>query len=319
MPTGRYSDEDRLSLRRRQLLTTSGIGIAAVAGCGGTDNDDSKADSEETTGGDNADSDDDGGDDEEDEEQVTDSPPYSVSITPAVTAEVGVWSNYTFSLENQADESLELRYGVDVRWPDAFDKETLWTNEGTLSAGQSFTDEIEFYTGGTGTVEWEAWAESSEYDPVFDEAETRAEIAERDWREPFTPANNLTITMSEPTLTSSYEYEDFGGSTETETAPAGEQFVFIDVHIRNESDERRQSPNRLSFELATGDEQTETMSRSEYQRDDGYEGLNDILDGVEEDGILPYTISSNADLADLRLFHSEVDHDFGVAWEVIWS
>jgi len=56
---------------------------------------------------------------------------------------------------------------------------------------------------------------------------------------------------------------------------------------------------------------------SGYQRDDRYSGLDEVLDGVIETGVLPYQIPSSASMEDLRLVHSWSEPETGVGWEIL--
>lgn len=135
----------------------------------------------------------------------------------------------------------------------------------------------------------------------------------------FETEHGLVITASNPRVEDSYEYEDFGGDMETHEAPDGEQFAFVDIEIENVSGDTRESPNRLSFELVADGTQYETMDRLEYEGEDDYDGLNDLVDGVTEEGVLPFQITDAVDADEIVLYHSGTDFEHDASWEVLWE
>lgn len=138
---------------------------------------------------------------------------------------------------------------------------------------------------------------------------------ERAWGQAFETPDGLVLRAGEPEITDSYTYENFSGEEEVAEPDAGNVFVFIDLDVENPTNETWQSPNRLSFELIAGNQLYEPIGRVEYEREDGYDGLNDLPSGTKEEGTLPYEVPESTEL---RLFHSDIADGFN-EYEVEWS
>jgi hypothetical protein len=136
----------------------------------------------------------------------------------------------------------------------------------------------------------------------------------RIWGDSFRTPANLVVIAENPRLTDSYNYESYSGEQEIEQAPTGLQFAFIDLTVRNEAGETRQTPYEGDFQLVANQEQVEPIG-TEYEADDRYDGYNNVLSGVVDDGVLPYLISAEASINDLRLFYDGTDSE--VTWESI--
>lgn len=308
----RNDSAERPTFSRRVLLAATGLAVSGAAGCTGDETDD-----ESTETADDEDGDENGdGDPQANVEGEAD-----VSISGDVPAEVEAGEEFTagWTVENRGDADAAVTYGLDIsvaaedRWEPVFQEEI------DLEAGESAsesTDPISFDQGGT--VQWRFW---TEWDGGEDDETLETEVIPptRQFGDEFRAPNDLLITAENPRLTGRYEYEDYGGERAVHTAPEGQQFAFVDLTVENDAGETRETPNRLSFELVAGDRQVEPMSRTEYERDDGYDGLNDIVDGVVEEGVLPYQIPDDVDRDDVALFHSEVDFELDVRWEVTWE
>lgn len=137
--------------------------------------------------------------------------------------------------------------------------------------------------------------------------------------ETFTTPTDLEVTIEDVRLQDSYEYTDFDGSTQVETAPDGEQFAFVDIHVRNVSGETRETPNRLSFDIVAGTEQKQPLGRVDTEKEGIYEGLETVVDGVESSGFNLYLIDADVDRAGIRIFHDGYDIESEEGWEVIWT
>jgi hypothetical protein len=142
----------------------------------------------------------------------------------------------------------------------------------------------------------------------------------RIWGDSFRTPANLVVIAENPRLTDSYNYESYSGEQEIEQAPTGLQFAFIDLTVRNEAGETRQTPYEGDFQLVANQEQVEPIG-TEYEADDRYDGYNNVLSGVVDDGVLPYLISAEASINDLRLFYEDytslddVSEDINVTWQ----
>lgn len=134
----------------------------------------------------------------------------------------------------------------------------------------------------------------------------------------FRTPTDMVVTPSNFRRTESYDYEDFDGE-QTHEAGDGMEFAFLDLEVQNDADETQESPNSLDFEIIAGDSQFEPLGHSEYERDDRYEGLNDLTAGVSEDGVLPFEIPADVPDEDVGLFYSGFDIDSETEWEVIWQ
>lgn len=298
------------TLSRRVLLAATGLSVAGVAGCTGDETDDESAEAADET------TDDGDGDARADVGGEAD-----VSISGDVPAEVEAGEEFTagWTVENRGDAAAAVTYGLDIsvaaedRWEPVFQEEV--DLEGGDSESDS-TDPVSFDQGGT--IQWRFW---TEWDGGEDSETLETEVIPptRRFGDEFRAPNDLLITAANPRLTGRYEYEDYSGERAVHTAPEGQQFAFVDLTVENDAGETRETPNRLSFELVAGDRQVEPMSRTEYERDDGYDGLNDIVDGVVEEGVLPYLIPDDVDVEDVALFHSEADFELDVRWEVTWE
>jgi hypothetical protein len=145
------------------------------------------------------------------------------------------------------------------------------------------------------------------------------DVDARIWGNSFRTPTDLIVTAENPRLTDSYTYESFDGQT-TEEAPTGQQFAFIDLTVENDAGESRTIPSSLAFELAAKGEQVEPLN-IEYERDNDYTGGNDVLDGVNTSGVLPYQIPAEATIDDLRLFYDDsIILGADVAeWQVTWQ
>ena len=312
-------DEQRL-LRRRRVLGAAGVSLAALAGCAADDEGDPGGDdSTQEPPDDQADTE---SDDDADEEEEEDSDPLediNISIDAPNVGDAGVRITYDFVVENNSENSLTTDIDVSARWPDGTE-ELLWDarNEHIALDGDWQSDQSWVFTSDTGTMELRVDVAPADLDGVVSETQSiDIGAVELDWGESIHLASDQVITFGEPELADEYEYETFSGETETNTAPAGEQFVFIDVEVANESDSQRTTPNRLSFELATADMQTAPIRLTNYDRDDAYQGLNELLDGVVEAGVLPYQIPSDADRDDLRLIHEWSEPESAVGWQIL--
>jgi hypothetical protein len=149
--------------------------------------------------------------------------------------------------------------------------------------------------------------------------ETEIVTPTRKFGESFQTPHELIITASNLRLTNRYEYKNYSDEQVVQHAPDGEQFAFIDLKVKNDADTIRETPNRLDFILVGGDRQYDPMSHSEYNKDDIYEGLNDIVDGVVSEGVQPFQIPSDVESDEISLFHNSSDIDTETTWEVIWE
>ena len=311
-------DNTQHRLLRRKYLTVSGlVATGAIAGCSGDENgaeetdpttDDDTGDPEEADDGDGA---------EADEEQA---PEYTISGEVPEEVEVGEDLTYSSTVTNSGT-ATEAEFGLDIsvvgedRWEPVFSYET------ELASGESESVESDpFAFGESGTIQWEFWVSAVGQDDDVAAYETVVTTPTRSWGEPYRTPTDLIVTVANPRLTNRYEYEGFGGDEEVHRAPDGEQFAFVDLIVENDAGESRELPNRLSFELVGGSQQFESMRRTEYERDDDYDGLRTVVDGVVGEGVLPFQIPDGVTGEELQLFYNDFDIDAEPSsWEVTWQ
>jgi len=326
---------------RRAYLALTGLTLtAALAGCTGDDDDTDDTDDdvddtgdagteptpeptpEETDAADDVDDTDDEPEEtpeETPEEEDTPGPSdYRIDADVPSELEVGEEFTYSWTVENVGDGPGQEPglYGLDFSIEGEEGWEPIFEEQIELDAGEAETEETDPTSFDQRmTVQWEFWVVGDEGEHS-ENYETAVISPERSWGEAFETPTELDITASDPEFTSRYTYEGFGGDEETHQADDGMQFVFIELDVENVSDGTNESPNILSFELIAGGSQYETMSRLDYERDDVYDGLNDLAAGVSEDGILPFEIPD--DVGTVELFYTDFDIDAG-DWEVIWG
>lgn len=297
------SDEE---VSRRLLLVTTGVAISGIAGCTEEDGDDSPSGNENQ----NSPTDNQGSETNVD-----------LAIRGDVPTEIEAGEGFTFGweIENQGDAAVEVVYGLDLSIEGDSDWEPVFEDETELEPGETKSDTSDsFSINQSNTVQWRFWIESEESEEV-DELETEVVTPNREFGDSYRTPHDLVITASNLELTSRYTYEDYSGDETVHTAPEGSQFAFIDLSVENDAGETRETPNRLSFEIVAGNQQVEPMSHTEYERDDTYEGLKDIVDGVVEEGVLPYVIPDDIGKSDINLFHQGQNIDMETTWEVRWE
>ena len=310
------TDPSERTVDRRRVLALSGVSIGALAGCAGDD--DGQEDSEETPdSSDDQDPDLDGDTDDNDDREVDPSEALDVTIDAPDAGETGVRTLYDVIIENHSDETMVGDVEAIVDWPDGFEEQSWIDRDQQIAgAGDWVASENWVRPGSTGTLRLTVEVSLDTGETVTASETIEIGPIELDWGDSVRVATDQVISFGEPELLTEYDFENFSGETETHAAPGGEQFVFIHVEIANESDGSRTTPNRLSFELVGGQTQRDTMSRGEYERDDGYDGLNEVLDGVVEGGVLPFQMPSDLTRDDLRLVHSWTERETGIGWEI---
>ena len=323
-------------MKRRELVTVAGVSISAViAGCAGGDDDgddapesgddDSPSDDDDDTGSTDAGDGDDNGSDDGDGTDEDDPAVTEYTIEADVPDEIAVGEEFTFSwtVSNDGDDGAdgEALYGLDISVAGDDNLETVFEEPVELEAGESETEDSDpFSFDSDQVVQWEFWVTGPGDDSDETRYETAVTIPELAFGETFRTPTDLALTASNPRTADSYEYEDWSGDTQTHESEPGEQFAFVDVTVTNEADETRESPNILSFNLVADGELYDTMGRTEYEdSDEMYDGLNDLPSETSEDGLLPFTISDDADESDLSLYHNDADFDHDAEWEAHWG
>lgn len=242
------------------------------------------------------------------------------AIRADVPGEVEVGEEFTFgaTMTNEGEE-IEATFGLDVALADRDELETLFNEEITLRSGgsESFESDL-FASDESGTIQWEFYLVPDDRARVVDAKETVVETPSRNWGESFRTPTDLVITASNPRFDSRYEYEGPDGEKKRHRANEGEKFAFIDFRVENDSGATRETPKRVSVGLIATGVQFEPMSRAEYERDDMYDGSNDIVDGFFEEGIQPFVVPAEASIDGLQLFHSGRDLGLYTEWNVIW-
>lgn len=322
-PRDDVGDDQRL-VRRRRVLAASSAGLtAAIAGCGSSDNADEPetgddADADDTESGDNTEPG--TGDEEEADEKAEDEdiPEYTIEGDVPDEVEVGEEATYAMTVANNGD-AVEATYGLDISFAGDDSVEPVFSDEITLSSGESESIESDPFTlEQAGTIQWRFYVSANGQGEVVDTRETVVVNPSRAWGELFRTPTDLIVTASNPRLTGRYEYEDYGGDTQVHRADDGEQFAFIDLSVENDAGEPRETPNRLSFELVAGNQQLEPIGRSEYERDDAYDGLNNIADGVVKEGVQPFVIPDDLNIDSLQLFYDDTNFEVNASWTVTW-
>ena len=314
---------NRIDMNRRKLLLASGVALSiGVSGCssdvsddenGGANGDGNGDEDGSTTGDENGEE---NGTEISEEELVS---AYEIEADVPTEVSVGDRIQYSVTVSNNGEGTGEAQYGLEISTSNTNYSESAFEQTISLESGESETTESDpFSFTDAQTIEWRFWVDGPDNS---DQAtyETVIEAPDPSFGDSYRTPTDLVITAENPRTADRYEYENWTGEIETHRAEAGEQFAFVDITISNESDETRRSPNRLTFELIAGGELHDPMSRIEYEREDGYDGLNDLPSGVSEDGVLPYLIPSNIDVSDLELYHTDIDYEADAEWEVRWD
>lgn len=298
--------------RRAHLGLLGLLVTGALAGCSDGDNDTDGGDSGSTTTEDEP-----GGSTTSDSDPQ---PEYSISADVPESAEVGEDITYAVTIRNDGD-AVAGTYGLDISTEGESRWESVFTEEIELATGETESWESDaFALSEAGTYQWEFWIDAAGQDEYVDSYETVVSTPTLGWGDSFRTPTDLIVTASEPSLTSRYEYEDFSGDQAVHRAPDGEQFAFVELRVENSAGESRETPNILDFELVAGNRQFEPMGAVEYEGDDRYDGLREIVDGVVEEGILPYQIPDSASVNDLKLFYSGINFDAEPSeWQATWQ
>lgn len=310
-------------MNRRKLLLASGVALSTgLAGCSSDVTDDESGgangneNSDENEGANGAENGDENGTEIGEEELESE---YEIEADVPMEVTVGDQIQYSVTVSNNGEGTGEAQYGLDISVSGTNYSESAFEQTIALESGESETtesDPISFSD--AQTIEWRFWVDGP-YNSDEATYETVIEAPDTSFGDSYRTPTDLVITAENPRTADRYQYENWSGEIETHRAESGEQFAFVDITIINESDETRQSPNRLDFELIAGGQLHEPMSRFEYEREDGYDGLNDLPSGVLEDGVLPYTIPSDIDVSDLELYHTDFNYEADAEWEVRWD
>lgn len=313
-----FDDIEGKQLPRRSVLLATSTSLAAIAGCTGSEGNDADDTTDET---------------ELDEENNAtpeptpeDSPTshqgeaaFTISGDAPEQVEAGEELTYEVVVENEGGATGEATFGLDIsvveedRWEPVFEEEI------ELEPGESVTNSSDPFTFDESmTVQWEFWISGPNQEDSA-KLQTKVVTPTRQFGESFQTPHDLIITAANARLTGRYEYEDYSGDEVVQRAPDGKQFAFVDLTVENNAGETRETPNRLDFELVAGNQQYEPMGRTEYERDDGYDGLNEILDGVVQEGVQAFVISDDVGEDELVLYHRGIDTDTSTDWEVIWE
>lgn len=301
-------------MRRRSYLMLAATGSFLFAGCSDTNNDSNGSSTSTDNGGTESES------TPGAESDSDDSEPAEYRIEADVTEEVegGEEFTVTWTITNEGEGTGDgpAQYGLDFSVEGQSGWEPIFEDEIELEPGESESDEsdpISYWR--SVTIQWEFWINGPGSGEQVDAHETRIVTPERNWGQTFDIPVGIKLTPGEPSFAGRYTYENFSGERATHRADEGMQFVFIDLTAENASDQTRQSPNRLGFQLVADNRQYEPIPLTEYEREDAYRGLNELTSGVIEEGVLPYQIPEGIDT--VELFHNEGAGD--TEWEVIWN
>lgn len=307
--------------RRTYLGTLTVLATMGLAGCSGDE------DTTDESGPDAADGDPSGETNDEDESPDSTSGPQSdgepssgepaFEISADLADEVAVEEElaYSYAVENTGSAAGEVDVTVSIT-DSAGERQTPVERTLSLEPGESDTQDRSNSFPEQGRYTWEY---SAEWVGGRDSTTEVLNVTPPTLRygESYRTDHDIAITISNLRVRDYYLFTDDSGESDTEEAPPGKQFGFVDVAVANEADELRTTPAPSTFEMAAVTERVEPALET-YERDDSYAGNREVVSGSEDTGVLPFIIPNGVGTNYLEVFASGSDEDYGVSWELRW-
>ena len=129
------------------------------------------------------------------------------------------------------------------------------------------------------------------------------------WGEQYTTPEGYIIAINQPTLQDTYDYEGFGGMMRQAEPDDGNQWVFVNAYVKNETGQVEYSPS--DFALIYGNSQADSeiiLAFDPINQGDQFEP-GDLQPGIERSGWIAYQIPSNISASDLTIDWSKTTFD----------
>lgn len=131
--------------------------------------------------------------------------------------------------------------------------------------------------------------------------------AKQQWGSVYTTPPGYEIRVDEPTLQSTYEYENYQGNTEDAEPEDGFQWAFVNVWVKNETGETNFSPLVSEFALLAGNSQydgTTFLVDEPINKGQPFDG-GELQPGVVREGWILYEIPEDLGVHDLTIGWSQ--------------
>jgi hypothetical protein len=143
--------------------------------------------------------------------------------------------------------------------------------------------------------------------------------AKIDWGTEYTTPNGYIISVDEPELQDSYEYEDYNGEVSPKEPDSGGQWAFLNAYVKNETGQSKYSPLAGDINLLYGSSQAdgETILIDEpINKGEPFEG-GELQPDVERSGWIAYEIPADVSTDDLTVAWSKttIEGEISVNWE----
>jgi hypothetical protein len=277
-----------MSMNRRGVIEAIGVGgLTVLAGCSSNSSN-------------------------EQSEQGQSSAPVDFEIvaynTPK-TLEIGERGEIEITVHNAGERKADFRAPLYVRTPGReWEELGYWTASGVLSG---FNETLQSPSGGiTKPIQFDhiqrvqyRLGELSK-SPVI-----QITPANLSWGEQYTTPEGYIIAINQPTLQDTYDYEGFGGMMRQAEPDDGNQWVFVNVYVKNETGQVEYSPS--DFALIYGNSQADSeiiLSFDPINQGDQFEP-GELQPGIERSGWIAYQIPSNISVSDLTIAWSKTTFD----------
>lgn len=135
------------------------------------------------------------------------------------------------------------------------------------------------------------------------------------WGEQYTTPEGYVITIGQPTLQDTYDYEEFTGDIEQAEPDTGGQWAFVNAYVKNNTGQTEFSPLGSDFALIYGNSQADSeiiLARDPINKGDEFEG-GELQPGIERSGWIPYQVSNSVSVNDLTVAWSKTTFDGEIA------
>jgi hypothetical protein len=242
-----------------------------------------------------------------------------VAYNTPKTLEIGERGEIEITVHNAGERKADFRAPLYVRTPGReWEELGYWTASGVLSG---FNETLQSPSGGiTKPIQFDhiqrvqyRLGELSK-SPVI-----QITPANLSWGEQYTTPEGYIIGINQPRLQDTYEHKKFGYTVSAEPDD-GNQWVFVNAYVKNETGQTALSPFGSDFVLIYDNSQV----RQNYDDSPFYDPINqgdefeggELQPGIERSGWIAYQIPSNISANEITIAWSKTtfDGDIIINW-----
>jgi hypothetical protein len=131
--------------------------------------------------------------------------------------------------------------------------------------------------------------------------------------ESYRAPTDVIATVNDVALQPAYDYQNYQDETDTESAPEGLQYAFVDVTVENASGSTEFIPFDQDFSLRVGASQYDSVYIS---RERGMYDGGEVGPGVIREGEIAYEVPDDLSRSELTVewFETAIGGDYGARW-----